>query len=968
MLSGFFGGKRPPETPPSQGATRGADARARASSSAEAAGGVVLGPSDARSTSERNPERRDPDDIPDGDMPALFERCQDLLAKTTKRADIGAKTVRVPRTLTFRLSFRARRPRGTPQLSNQKTYVSPHDDDDDDDDPPTSLTQPEDESRQFLRLNMIKRLVARLRAGLDEPAVLDAGERLAWAAQIEFLEEDVDRAVERVTGMAHERDPPTPKRDAADAREDRQPRAEDPQRLGGMFVGLDVGGTPAGASSSFSGGADSGDLFSGLDLTPPPPPPPPPPPAAAVHPLAAGGVAGLGALDEAMFGGGGESPASAAAAPPPSSATIDPPQSAVGGKNRRRGKVRVGYARDDDATGAPERRVGPREPAVVSDLGGLGPVPVLDPSEPLPLEPVPAADSSEPSPLEPSPLEPSPLEPSPSEPSPLEPSPLEPVPVADPPSDPSPSEPVPARSTAFNAAALLAAVRTVETCELEAAAAERRQMDLCEAEDYDGAEALNRVVDDLRARALKAEAEALKAEALIAEALRDAFDAIEKRAAALGDAADGADAEAKAKRARASGPEEKKTRAEGEEKEEEEEERSPTAAARARSESARDARDAAAEDAARASARAKAARDARDAEVRESEEFAQLSRAKSSADAARLEREALEREIESMRRALAEKECALEREVERERVLRREEETLNAALTRISESADKKVKNAEADAKSSADALVVAEAALAEALDAARRAEEEAVAARNAAVRLADEAEAKRDALNAVEAAGRALEAAAAKEQELETALTNASRRAVTAALERRVGKDVVAGAMTRSHPRGPESLRKTAAVRRAECERLATEAESEEEAKRSAASARDFKEAAARSKAAKDLRESAEVARREADELEAEAARMEAEAEDDTERTRDGDGEAEDPSMPADPTEAYKKLKASREEASVETWRARRFRVLAESTVEPEDSPASVALRAVAEVLEARIKRRERELEEDAS
>jgi len=78
-------------------------------------------------------------------------------------------------------------------------------------------------------------------------------------------------------------------------------------------------------------------------------------------------------------------------------------------------------------------------------------------------------------------------------------------------------------------------------------------MDLCEAEDYDGAEALNRVVDDLRARALKAEAEALKAEALIAEALRDAVDAIEKRAAALGDAADGADAEAKAKRARASG-------------------------------------------------------------------------------------------------------------------------------------------------------------------------------------------------------------------------------------------------------------------------------------------------------------------------------------------------------------------------------------------------------------------------------
>ena len=199
----------------------------------------------------------------------------------------------------------------------------------------------------------------------------------------------------------------------------------------------------------------------------------------------------------------------------------------------------------------------------------------------------------------------------------------------------------------------------------------------------------------------------------------------------------------------------------------------------------------------------------------------------------------------------------------------------------------------------------------------------------------------------------------------------------MTAAPERRVGKDVVAGAMTRSHPpggsrgpgaRGPESLRKTAAVRRAECERLVTEAEGEEEAKRAAAAMRDFKEAAARSKAAKDLRESAEAAKREADELEADAARMEAEAEaeDDTE-PRDGDGEAEE-STPADPTEAYKKLKASREEASVETWRARRRRVLAESAVEPEDSPASVALRAVAEVLEARIKRRERELEEDAS
>ena len=59
---------------------------------------------------------------------------------------------------------------------------------------------------------MIKRLMARLRDGLETPpGNLDAGEKLAWAAQLEFLEEEVAAAVEKVTGMAHERDPPTPK-------------------------------------------------------------------------------------------------------------------------------------------------------------------------------------------------------------------------------------------------------------------------------------------------------------------------------------------------------------------------------------------------------------------------------------------------------------------------------------------------------------------------------------------------------------------------------------------------------------------------------------------------------------------------------------------------------------------------------------------------------------------------------------
>ena len=56
--------------------------------------------------------------------------------------------------------------------------------------------------------------------------------------------------------------------------------------------------------------------------------------------------------------------------------------------------------------------------------------------------------------------------------------------------------------------------------------------DLCEAED-DGAAALNQVVDDLRARALQAEAEASQAETLVAEALR-----ARRRARAGADAAD----------------------------------------------------------------------------------------------------------------------------------------------------------------------------------------------------------------------------------------------------------------------------------------------------------------------------------------------------------------------------------------------------------------------------------------------
>ena len=122
----------------------------------------------------------------------------------------------------------------------------------------------------------------------------------------------------------------------------------------------------------------------------------------------------------------------------------------------------------------------------------------------------------------------------------------------------------------------------------------------------------------------------------------------------------------------------------------------------------------------------------------------------------------------------------------------------------------------------------------AEAARLAKRAEEDAVAAKSAAVRLSDEAEASlktaradasaaradakrtRDALDVVDAAKRRLQAATAEERELETAVEKASRRAVTAALERRVGKDVVAGATTTRSSSGSGGGRK-----RAESQRL---------------------------------------------------------------------------------------------------------------------------------------------------
>ena len=513
MLSGFFGGKKPAETPPSVGASYGSGAdgtgtRAPASSAMGASGGA------SRTKSSGGNGTGNPDDIPDGDMAALFERCQDLLAKTMKRADIGAKTVRGRRT---RPKPPANVAINTPSFTN---YPNPTDDDTFL--PSRTHAQPEDESRQFLRLNMIKRLMARLRDGLETPGNLDAGEKLAWAAQLEFLEEEVAAAVEKVTGMAHERDPPTPKHGTQNTAVSAPNSAPANESLGAMFAGMDVGGaTPQMGPTAVpgnvltpsplpSGGMTTGDLFSGLDLTPGA--------AEATLPvrLSPGGVAGLGMLDESLFGGAlvAEVPPAPepsvektttndASAPTPevNNTSTEPP----GGKQRRRGKVRVGYARDDDDGGGGGGDVPTPTPELtgaIDNSPGLGLHPDIEPHPPPTLDPPPPTDPET-----------------------REPEVDEPPPAPAPPTEDEPSH----ESTADAANALLVAVAALHECETEATQTEQMQMDLCEQEDFDGAEALNEMVDNLNERARRAATEAVDAEARCAAAFDFAVNALERR-------------------------------------------------------------------------------------------------------------------------------------------------------------------------------------------------------------------------------------------------------------------------------------------------------------------------------------------------------------------------------------------------------------------------------------------------------
>ena len=399
--------------------------------------------------------------------------------------------------------------------------------------------------------------------------------------------------------------------------------------------------------------------------------------------------------------------------------------------------------------------------------------------------------------------------------------------------------------------------------------------------------------------------------------------------------------------------------------------------ARARRDAAAEERDVIREAFAMANEAVKDAIDGKTAMVENSMEFIKVARAESDADYAREESARLEKEVDLLRAALSAKETEYADALQAMIAALETEGRAQAALKAISGDADAVVVEAEAEATALSTELAAAEDKASEAsraLDAAETAKEKAAANAN---RRADEAAAAareiKDAAASAAAAARRMRDAAvlvADARAEETAANEAFRRLETdveAASVAAVAASVTRSQSTMDKALGstPESLRKSAAVRRAESEKLAAEAETEEDAKKLAAASKDFKTAATKSRRAKDLRERAAAAASEAEEMEESAAEMATNA-----AAKEGAGDEagkEDEKEALNPTEVFRDLNAKLKAAEVESWRARRRRVLAESGLEPEDSPASCALRAVADVLEKRIARREAEIAEDA-
>ena len=154
-------------------------------------------------------------------------------------------------------------------------------------------TATDDDSRQFMRVNEVKRLTTRIRSGVEK--LMDSSERAAWEQQLQFLDTETASAVDAVLLAAS----PTPERNA----ESKSNECKTPSELnksetnggGDMFAGLNVTPTPsmtkpatqlqspttqnanpvpwndrASSQTVLSTPPDGLNLFSGLDVSPSP--------------------------------------------------------------------------------------------------------------------------------------------------------------------------------------------------------------------------------------------------------------------------------------------------------------------------------------------------------------------------------------------------------------------------------------------------------------------------------------------------------------------------------------------------------------------------------------------------------------------------------------------------------------------------------------------------------------------------
>ena len=108
---------------------------------------------------------------------------------------------------------------------------------------PDDIAATDDDSRQFTRLNEVKRLATRIRTGVGK--LPDASERVAWEAQLGFLDTETASAVDAVLRAAS----PAPKANGWSSR-------------------VAISTTPVGKKTETPNATGAGDMFAGLTMTP----------------------------------------------------------------------------------------------------------------------------------------------------------------------------------------------------------------------------------------------------------------------------------------------------------------------------------------------------------------------------------------------------------------------------------------------------------------------------------------------------------------------------------------------------------------------------------------------------------------------------------------------------------------------------------------------------------------------------